>query len=583
MVTSELKNVKGKNLLYVNGKEICTAAYMTYFEERNDYKNFADAGYRLFSVCTYFSDIPINSGTGFTPCRKGEGIWDKGIIPDFSFFDNEIYRLLKICPDAMIFPRVYITMPLWWIKENPDEVIPLADGEAREAHYSQKYRKTAKYMITEFIDHVRNMPYCDSIIGYQIAGGNTQEWFYFDLNGGYCKNALPYFKEYMKVHNPDVEVKGLPDLSVKNNKENDALKRCFYEFANDEMAETICQISSAAKESVSYSQVIGAFYGYCVEVTLPGWGTHSLKKVLDCKDIDFVCSPVSYGGMRKLGTPWKDMVPSASVYAHNKMYFLECDIRTHLSLYPDECRQLNLKKLYREEIWKGGPTPELSVEQVRKCFVSCLTGSHSFWWFDMFGGWYREDVMMENMKNFLSIMKKPISHITDHADRVAVFIDEKQYIRIPSLAAQNELVVQLACSGVLYDLYIMSDFESQYKNYKAVIFGAVDSTDELARCFDLCKKNNIKYYQNGYECLSQDCIDDLRNSTGLNCIGPSGDMLYVGNGFIALHSATSGKKEIKLWDNLSCKAIFGVNSFDIHKNILTFELEEKKTVLFEVC
>lgn len=40
-------------------------------------------------------------------------------------------------------------------------------------------------------------------------------------------------------------------------------------------------------------------------------------------------------------------------------------------------------------------------------------------------------------------MKKPISYITDFADRVAVFIDEKQYMRIPSIKAQNKLVIQL--------------------------------------------------------------------------------------------------------------------------------------------
>lgn len=582
MTISDIRNVDGKNMLYVNGEQICTTAYMTYFEERNDYKSFVDAGYRLFSICTYFSELPINSGTGFSPCRKGEGIWDKGMTADFSFFDNEVYRLLKICPNAMIFPRVYITMPQWWLEQNPDEVITLPDGEKREAHYSEKYRLMAKYMICEFIKHVRQSDFCDSIIGYQISGGNTQEWFYFDLNGGYCDNALPYFKKYMSNHYPEMKVNSLPDLKLEDDAENDILKRCYYEFVNDEMAETICQISSAAKESVSYSQVIGTFYGYCVEVTLPGWGTHSLEKVLNCKDIDFICSPVSYGGMRKLGTPWKDMVPAASVYVHNKMYFLECDIRTHLSLYPDKCRELKLKKPYRGEIWKGGPTPSLSVEQVRKCFVSCLTGSHSFWWFDMFGGWYKDKGIMENMENFLTLMKKPISHITNSTDRIAIFIDEKQYMRNPSLAAQNNLVVQLSCCGILYDLYVMSDFESQYKKYKAVVFGAVDSTPEISKAISLCESAKIKYYQNGCDGLENDSVEDLRNNAGLNCIGPMGDMLYVGNGFIALHSATSGQKEIKLWDNLKCKSVFGVNDFEIDADKLKFYINEKTTALFEI-
>jgi hypothetical protein len=77
-------------------------------------------------------------------------------------------------------------------------------------------------------------------------------------------------------------------------------------------------------------------------------------------------------------------------------------------------------------------------------------------------------------------------------------------------------------------------------------------------------------------------IDDLRNNIGLNCIAPMGDMLYVGNGFIALHSATSGQKEIKLWDNLKCKLVFGAYDFEINADVLKFYMNEKTTVLFKI-
>ncbi|MBQ8943108.1 MAG: hypothetical protein IJ050_01280, partial [Clostridia bacterium] len=48
------------------------------------------------------------------------GIFDKKSEPDFSTLDASINRILAACPDAYIFPRVNVSMPLWWIEENPE-------------------------------------------------------------------------------------------------------------------------------------------------------------------------------------------------------------------------------------------------------------------------------------------------------------------------------------------------------------------------------------------------------------------------------------------------------------------------------
>lgn len=60
--------------------------------------------------------------------------------------------------------------------------------------------------------------YVPHIAGYQIAGVQTEEWFHFDMNGGYGECAKPAFKAFLEEYYPGVEYKGLPNLTLLNKK-----------------------------------------------------------------------------------------------------------------------------------------------------------------------------------------------------------------------------------------------------------------------------------------------------------------------------------------------------------------------------
>ncbi len=121
MIKSEIK-LKGEYpVLCVDGVETAPVAYTTYFEENARYEEFASYGFKQFFVNVSTTAKAINTThTDFSPFRVG--VFD-GDTPDYSEFEDSVGRILAVCPDALIYPRVNISMPDEWVEKNPDEVV----------------------------------------------------------------------------------------------------------------------------------------------------------------------------------------------------------------------------------------------------------------------------------------------------------------------------------------------------------------------------------------------------------------------------------------------------------------------------
>ena len=58
MLKSHIQSNNNLVQLFVDGREVPAMAYTTYFDERNCYEEFADAGYRIFFVNISFTKLP---------------------------------------------------------------------------------------------------------------------------------------------------------------------------------------------------------------------------------------------------------------------------------------------------------------------------------------------------------------------------------------------------------------------------------------------------------------------------------------------------------------------------------------------
>ena len=58
--------------------------------------------------------------------------------PDYSEFESIVRKILKACPDALIFPRINIAMPQKWLDENIYETVETPNGN-RESLFSDRF------------------------------------------------------------------------------------------------------------------------------------------------------------------------------------------------------------------------------------------------------------------------------------------------------------------------------------------------------------------------------------------------------------------------------------------------------------
>ena len=578
----------GVPALFVNGAPFPAAAYITYLEACNDYAGFAAAGYRLFSVPVLFAGRWINAAVEGVPFHKG--IFDEKDRPDFSALDVAVRGILAVCPEAYVLPRLNCAMPLWWIAAHPD----CTDGTGkRELLFCEACRAAAAEMLLEVIRHISQSDYAAHIVGYQIAGGNTEEWFHFDLNGGCCKNAEPLFNAYLRQNAPGCGFSGLPDLAPLQGAgpyHGDEKLAAYLEFANTEVARTVCALCAAAKEAVNNRLVVGTFYGYSLEVSSPLWGTHALKTLLTCGSVDFICSPNSYIGIRAPEADWTEMYPADSVRLHGKLCMQECDIRTHLTkpLW-QAAPAFDPEKRYTAPIWQGLAAPEDSARMLLKTFCRQLIKGNGFWWFDMWGGWYRSAALHAEAARMKTVYDASF-HAPDRrgAAQLAVFSDESAYRYLTDCDLRGLAFgarIPLGCMGAPYDIYDVSDFAAVFKRYRAVVFLSDVPTPHMRRAVALCGETGVKYLSlsAGQTELSAARLRAFCDACGVHVYCRSDDIVYVNRSYLALYAVSAGEKTVSFEDVTAYRELLAENGLCGAGRSLTLRMRANETRLFRIA
>lgn len=549
MLESYIKTENGAPRLFISGKVACPMAYTTYFEERSAYRDFIKAGYRIFFVNVSFTTLPINCVTGFTPFNVG--VFEDPARPDYSELDDTAKKILKECENAVIFPRVYVSMPKWWIDEHPMDVVETLGGY-RESLFSEAFRRDGEKMLLELVEHVKGSDYASRVGGWQLCGGSTQEWFHHDRSGSLNESAREPFAEWVKREYGD-EINTLPTLSdyeygerTYQDKEN---ARRYSLFSNLEVAKTLDCFANALKRATDQKQVVGAFYGYATQANgTPLFGTHGLRSLLDSENIDFLSAPNAYSENRAFGIDWADMIPVDSIKLHGKLAFIECDIRTYLTCgvqearpgkYPDHIYRLDNGK----SVWSGPPTVELSLYALKKCFAHQLAKQSAIWWFDMWGGWYDDPALMAELERMKLVYDEDINSVSDEPGaEIAFLADESGYANLlknsPEILGIESTRTAMGNIGAPYDTYLVEDAPLILKNYKAVVFPCPIPSDAAGKAMAICEELKIPYLSATADSpiLSSAKIREFVKSCGVHLYSESDEVVYAGGGYLAVHS-----------------------------------------------
>lgn len=544
-ITSRIVTQNGAQYIEVNGKLLPGLAYVTYLRDNNRYEKFANADYKLFSTVLFFGKNKLNENSGLD--FFSEGIFNTN-EPDFSGFDKDIENILSVCPDAYIFPRVNTSPSEMWEAAHPDELCDVGSSIAPERKRacigSDLYAEEVKKNLGLFIDHIESMPYADHIVGYQIAGGNTEEWIPYDgntfLNNVKSNTRAMAFigKRSREKYAAYIKAKDIPDTD-----EN------FYNFHADIVCDRIIEFCDFVKKKTGRRLIVGCFYGYTFEFPRKNGVHQRLGKMLRSDAVDFICSPVSYAYTRALGIEHAYMLPINTVKLHEKLYFSENDTRTHLS------KPLNDNPNYNGPIWFGHPK-ENTLDVLKMHFSRALINGHAAWWFDMWGGWYDDPDYMEFMSSALKISKDSVGLPSNSIAEVAVFVDEESFAKNSDneigISVVNRTKRSIGLIGAPRDMYLTSDFDKVKEKYKAFISLVPAETEGSKAIRSYAKKNNISLFEVTMENanITPTELREFCKASGVFIYSQRDAVVYANESYLFVHTGEEGRQKISIPNQL---------------------------------
>jgi hypothetical protein len=174
------------------------------------------------------------------------------------------------------------------------------------------------------------------------------------------------------------------------------------------------------------------------------------------------------------------------------------------------------------------------------------------WWFDMWGGWYKNNELMSECTECRRLMGELIeSGNKTTRSQVAVLFDEKLTFRLGTenkcIDIQKRVSEALGQTGVPFDTFITEDYKA-CADYDVVLlaFPEIYDTAEATTIKSFLRENRIPYIQVSEDDISTKTLRNTLIDCGAHCYIDTGDVIYCGNGMLAIHAATAGKKEICL-------------------------------------
>lgn len=403
--TVEVKRHKGLPTLFVNGRPTSFMHYLETTVGAARISNMADNGLHLYEV---------DAGDfGWL----GEGKFD------YSAWDRKVLQLLTYDPQATLLVTYEVSglRHPWWMEGKDEELCRTENGSTSVGIYgaagkavslaSQRWRTDSGDAVRRFTEHCRTAPYAARILGYQPCSGVSWEWQHWGSVGSfdpsdYSEPMQAAFREWTRrtyggdleklraawkepqiafedVKIPSVEQRDGPKDTVFRDPQQWQYVIDFYKFYQDVMVDGIEHYFRIIKEASGGQALCGTYYGY--ELTMLSGarragdaGHFALSRLLESKHCDFLMSPLDYS-TREVGDTYAVMSPIGSVVAHDKLWVLQDDLRTHLVTDGNQRRH-------------GAPEGLAgTVSQLERGYAIANVKGAATQWFDFSNGWIARD------------------------------------------------------------------------------------------------------------------------------------------------------------------------------------------------
>jgi len=407
---------------------------------------------------------------------------EPGVAEDWTGVDEECARVLRANPNALLLPRIGMDPPAWWGAAHPDDIMRWEDGPHRAVACvaSPVYRQDAAERLAALVRHLE-AKFGEHVAGYHPVGQNTGEWFYEDtwnhpLNG-YAAADLTAWRLWLKAaygndaalqsawHNAEtIATASVPTPAQRHATPDGPLhdpekSRRLIDWARFQqatMADCVTGLAHAARQASGGRKLVVFFYGYVFEFAPVATGAavsghYALRRLLDCPDIDVLCSPISYFD-RGLGESAPSMTAAESVALAGKLWLNEDDTHTYLATGTQPGSQQHAATL-----------EETNAELLRNVAQESLRNFGS-WWMDLgASGWFNDPALWAQMARLKELDEELLRQPTPFHPEIAAVIDEQAMLRVAEGASavtrsgMQDARRMLGRLGAPYGQYLLDD------------------------------------------------------------------------------------------------------------------------------
>ena len=414
----------------------------------------------------FFAANAINSA-GFEYC-KYPLIWTGIKRYDFSAYDRQVDDLLAANPRARFLCMVDLNTPYWLTRKLAYDSFDAISHAASEPRWIQI---TTDWM-HDFLTHSEEK-YGDKIEAYILSGGGTSEWYEYDRGrSSRVKNRA--WRAWCKANGlqfgEDVPCESALGRAVHENVIYDPAtemeKIQYWRFHNAVIADAILHYAKAARSRIGKEKEIGVFFGYYMvsDSKLVSFGHLDYERVFASPHIDFVISPGTYND-RMIGGGTGPQLVRGTALRYGKRYLHEIDHRTHcVAKSPGSSNK-----------WK---TQEEDEAGLKREVTFALVNHASYWWFDMWGGWYQKEPtrrLIARLHELSDVYRNDRSPSVAEALMVAdpqsaYYLNEK----MPHASAMARKFREMLCrTGAPFDVYSFNDLPViDLSRYKVVFLPA---------------------------------------------------------------------------------------------------------------
>ncbi|MDI9584579.1 MAG: hypothetical protein QM473_10205 [Acidobacteriota bacterium] len=385
--------------------------------------------------------------------------------------DGLCRQIIAVNPDALLVPRVSANAPSWWLDRNPDaRMVYEGDQVQNVSCVSHRgYREAVCAHLEKLCRHLAEA-FPDHFAGIHPCGQNTGEWFYQDTWGrplsGYDPATRAAFREWLAARGePDADTAEPPSADDRRAHPFGLLrdpareKRLidFARFQQQEMADHVAAMAAACRRGTDGERLVVFFFGYLFEFApaqcgAPTSGHYALSTLLKSRDIDILCSPISYTDREWMGTA-PSMTVAESVTAAGILWLNEDDSRTFLD------------PRTAEHVQEGGLVDLEQTQQVmlRNTAQAALRGFGT-WWMDLPAqGWFNDARIWDEIVRLRPVDEAMIRRAQPFTPDIAAIIDEDSMCHLPGGSAEfaRPLIYEgraaLGRSGTGYGQYLLED------------------------------------------------------------------------------------------------------------------------------